>query len=44
MERKVKRLTFELEEEEFYDLKKYCVNNKITIKCFLTSLIKEKIN
>lgn len=44
MERKVKRLTFELEEDLFYSLKSYCVNKKISVKDYLTNLIKNNIN
>ena len=44
MKQGIKRLTIELDEEVFYALKKYCVENKITFKIALTSLIKEKIS
>lgn len=44
MKTNIKRLTVELEEDVFYGLKSYCVNNKITIKQLLTEIIKKEIN
>lgn len=43
MKGKIKRLTFELDEEVFYKLKCYCAENKITFKDLLTEFIKEKV-
>ena len=43
MKETIKRLTIELDEDVFYDLKSFCVKNKITIKEFVTNIIKEKI-
>lgn len=39
MSDKNKRLTIELNENLFYQLKEFCVKNKITIKQYLTQLI-----
>lgn len=44
MKQKTKRLTIEIDEEVFYELKKYCVENKTTFRELLTSFIEEKIN
>lgn len=44
MKEPIKRLSIELEEDIFYALKSFCVKNKITIKNFITNLIKEKID
>ena len=43
MSGKVKRVTFDLENDLFYKLKVYCAENKISIKDFVTELIKNKI-
>ena len=43
MKGKIKRLTFELDEEVFYKLKCYCAENKITFKDLLTEFIKDKV-
>lgn len=39
-----KRLTIEIEEDDFYKLKKYCVENKTTFRECLTRFIEEIIN
>ena len=36
-----KRLTIELDEEQFYKLKKYCVENKTTFRVLLTRFIED---
>ena len=41
---KNKRIAIELSEEIYYKVKVYCATQKITIKEFLTDLIKDKIN
>lgn len=40
----MKRLTFDIDENLFYDLKVHCVKSKKSIKDFLTTIIKENIN
>lgn len=42
--RLTKRLTIELDEKVFYELKKFCVENKTTFKELITDFIEEKIN
>jgi len=44
MDKDTKRLTIEIDEDAFYKLKKYCVENKTTFREILTNLIEEKIN
>ena len=39
----MKRLTFDIDQDLFYELKIYCAKNKITMKDFITNLIKEKL-
>lgn len=41
---KNKRISIEIDEEIYYKVKVYCATQKITIKEFLTDLIKNKIN
>lgn len=41
---KNKRIAIELDEDIYYKVKVYCATQKITIKEFLTDLIKDKIN
>lgn len=43
MKENTKRLTIEIDEDAFYKLKKYCVENKTTFRELLTSFIEEKI-
>lgn len=39
-----KRITIEVPEDMFYKIKVYCAEQKISIKDFLTNIIKEKLN
>lgn len=39
----MKRLTFDIDQDLFYEIKIYCAKNKISIKDFITNLIKEKL-
>lgn len=41
---KTKRLTLELDEYLFYQLKEICVKNRTTIKQFVTELVKNELN
>ena len=41
---KMKRLTIEIPEELFYTLKRICIEEKTTVKDFLTKLIKTKLS
>lgn len=43
MAKKSKRVTFDLENDLFYKLKVYCAENEISIKDFVTNLIKKEI-
>lgn len=43
MKENTKRLTIEIDEDVFYKLKKYCVENKTTFRNVLTSFIEDKI-
>lgn len=38
-----KRITIEVDEEMFYKIKVYCAENKVSLKDFITNLIKEKL-
>lgn len=38
-----KRITIEVDEEMFYQIKVYCAENKISVKELITNLIKDEI-
>ena len=39
----MKRLTFDIDLDLFYELKVYCAKNKITMKDFISNLIRQKL-
>ena len=40
----MKRITFDVDDDLFYDIKLHCAKNKVTIKEFLTNLVKKEIS